>query len=72
MNNVEPGLFTFIKQKLDLGNHLDHIKSSLIKAGFSEEKTSHAISHVIKNKNDTHQDIVASHSFLPPLNKERE
>jgi uncharacterized membrane protein YhaH (DUF805 family) len=68
----DKGLIHFIKRKLEAGMPLKDIKDSLISAGFSEKQIKEGIVTVKKVFKDTHQDIVASNNFLPPLNKKKQ
>lgn len=65
----DKGLLYFIKTKLEQHAHPHEIKKMLIKAGFKDVYIEQAFSSVRKMFNDTHQDLVAIHDFLPPLSK---
>lgn len=63
----EKGLLSFIKTKLEQSIRPHDIKKMLMRAGFSEDHIHKAFTHVRKIHKDTHQDLVASNDFLPPL-----
>lgn len=67
---IDQGLIAFIKKKLEAAIPLDHIVISLKEAGFSESQIQEGIRCVHTQYRDTHQDIVASNNFLPPLKKD--
>ncbi|MES3006001.1 MAG: DUF805 domain-containing protein [Patescibacteria group bacterium] len=65
--SLEPGLMLFIKRKLENSVPLREITEMLLRAGFSEKQIKEAVREVYNKFPDTHQDVVASNSFLPPL-----
>lgn len=66
--NLDTGLTFFIKKKLEQSVSLNEITEMLLRAGFSQKKIDDAI-QLVRGFSDTHQDVVASNDFLPPLKK---
>lgn len=63
----EPGLMLFIKRKLENSVPLREVREMLLRAGFTDKQIDDALEEVRSRFPDTHQDIVAGNSFLPPL-----
>ncbi len=67
----ERGIVSFIRMKLASGLPPQEIKGMLLRAGFHSDNIDHAFRYVKEKFSDAHQDIEASHDFLPDLSKER-
>ncbi len=66
---MDRGLIEFIHMKIMAGNTEESIRAALLTAGIDNQSISDGFAFVRQKYPDIHQDIAASHNFLPPLNK---
>ncbi len=69
MKQKKVGIEEFIIKKLEKANKIEDIVTFLRNSGFSEKEIEEGFANVKKHHKTIHQDIVASNSFFPPLNK---